>query len=121
MIDVINKAIDMGWRVVKNDYGTMVLTPPDGEHAIITTQRMIGVPGGLEEWVKARELESPDLEKRNSLKHKVQTWFRLEWQSYIKECEDDVAYATDIILRDAVYDFSIDEYDAKVWFETRNQ
>jgi hypothetical protein len=117
MLDAVNKAIDLGWRVVSNN-GSYHLVPPEGEQEY-TACRYIGVPLNLIAWVEARTLQGPDESKRHCREAQVKKWFNLEWKGYLEECGDDESYARDLIIQDAACDFAVDMDLVEEWFDER--
>jgi len=126
MEDLINKALDMGWRLrsVGPDNCFGMIPPNLSEDVGFTIQTPTNVYlsapiKDIEEWVKKHTIISPDEKKRDELKAKVVNWLSLEWPGYLKECDDDEDWAKAIIIDDAHSDFGVDKDDIKEWLNAR--
>jgi hypothetical protein len=115
--ELVNKAIDMGWRVDSRE-GALWLSSPDEEDKTVA-YRHVHIPSNLITWVESRSIGDPDISKRKELEAKVKTWFNLEWPTYLTECDGDDDYAREIIVADAQQDLDITEDQAKDWFYSR--
>lgn len=120
MEDTLNKALDMGWRFlgspVEFDFS---LRPPDSESRktkMHYKKISLLVPLELPLWLEKHTIISPDEKKRDELAARVINWFNLKWPSYYIECDGDEAWAIQVILEDAVNDFSLSPDDAEEWF-----
>lgn len=131
MIERINEAIAKGWRFREaGPPGVWVLIDPESKDKDYgftmrgSTVMQLMVPiDEIGEWLTAREPLEPDDKLRKEKKAQVQAWFHKEWDSYVRECDDNEDYAADIIIDDAASDFSMEEKTEllKTWLkEVRN-
>jgi hypothetical protein len=105
--DLVNRAIDLGWRVVD-----ACLQPPEGGEpgAIV-----ILVAEGMSDYVRARE-PLPELPKVDPLQLDVVTYYTSSWAEQVQECDGDEDWAKQNLILNAVADFGITEDQAEEWW-----
>lgn len=111
MIDKINRALDMGWRV-NSDW---VLVPPEGEPQMPITDYQLSICiGQLDAWLKARQ----SVEVSENAGDYLLNHMMMHWETYVIECEGDLVVAADILCMDASVDLEVDlEIVRAVWDE----
>lgn len=103
--DIINMAINMGWRLDES----CVLVPPGGLPDTSVSMLEIRVPESIVSWLEARQEFTPGYVDSD----RILNYIRLNYPKYLEACNDDESWAMSVLVLDASIDLKITEEE--VW------